>query len=154
MEESRGGDSKGGDFKLEIEKKIGHGGCSQVFLAKDTNTGEQFAVKKISPHWIKDEKRKEQLQREIENHLLLDHPNIVKLYGHFEEDDTVSLVCEYIDGGDLHTLLTKTPNCKFQENQAGQLVNGVCLALKYCHDQGIVHSDVKLENVLGNLFFD
>jgi len=78
----------------------------------------------------------------------MDHPNIVRMLRHFQDDTHLSLVCEYVNGGDLYTVQQKSRRERFNEGETAHIVQSVAKALRYCHDQAIVHCDVKLENVL------
>lgn len=75
----------------------------------------------------------------------LDHPNILKLYEVFEDDDSVYLVTELLSGGELFKIagVNKGP-----EKKTASYVNGIVEALKYMHSKNILHRDLKLQNVL------
>jgi len=88
---------------------------------------------------------------EIQTHLTMKHPNIVRLFEYFDEPTTVSLVLEYCCGGDLFDAIvrqSKYGRKGLSEQAAAVVTQHVLSALAYIHSQSIVHRDVKCENVL------
>ncbi len=78
--------------------------------------------------------------------MLQDHPNVIKLYEYFEEDENVYLVTELCEGGELFERIVK--NEYFNEQLAAKTFKMILMALNYCHSQNIVHRDLKPENFL------
>jgi len=76
----------------------------------------------------------------------LDHPNVIKLYEYFEDEENVYLVCELCAGGELFDRIIKAEF--FEEDQAAEIFRQILQALNYCHTQNIVHRDLKPENFL------
>lgn len=74
------------------------------------------------------------------------HGNLVKLYGFFSDYENIYLLMEYMEEGELYSLLKKQK--KFTEAYTASRVYEVCLALHYLHDMDVVHRDIKLENVV------
>ena len=86
------------------------------------------------------------LKREISILKKLDHPNLLKLHEVFQDDQRYYLVTEECKGGELfHQIAEKA---QFSEKEAAGIIQQILQALAYCHDLGIVHRDLKLENVL------
>jgi serine/threonine protein kinase len=83
------------------------GKFGEVYLAQHESSGFLVALKKIVKKKIEEYKMTEQLKDEIRLHNSLDHPNIVKFYGFFEDNDIVYLILEYIPGGTLFDKLTE-----------------------------------------------
>lgn len=79
--------------------------------------------------------------------ILFSHPNIAKLYKWFHDDNNICLALEIVVGGDLYVALQQTTN-GFGESRSAKYTFQIADALNYCHQQGIVHRDVKLENIL------
>lgn len=77
---------------------------------------------------------------------MLNHPNIIKLYGHFSDEYHIFLLMEYVEGGDLLSKL------KSEERYVSRMLEQLINAVDYIHDRGIVHRDIKPENVV--LAFD
>ena len=88
-----------------------------------------------------------QQRREIEVLKMCQHPNIIKLIDLFENSDYYYIVLEYMEGKDFFDYL-KLRHFKISEDRAKELIYQIALAIKYLHSYGIVHRDIKLENVL------
>ena len=86
-------------------------------------------------------------KREIEILKLCQHPNIIKLLDTFENQDHIYIVMEWLKGGDLFTYLEKR-SFKLTEDRARSIVHSLAAALYYLHSYGIVHRDIKLDNIL------
>jgi serine/threonine protein kinase len=78
--------------------------------------------------------------------MFLDHPNIVKLYGFFDDSTHFYIVMEYMDGGNLFALIKKKK--KLTEVETIEKLKEVCLGLKEMHDNSILHRDIKPENIV------
>lgn len=86
------------------------------------------------------------LETEIEILMQIDHPNIIKLFKVFEEEDHWCLVMELMEGGDLFTQIEL--NYKFLEKDVRDAAKLLIDAINYCHSLEILHRDIKLENLL------
>jgi len=128
----------------EFGREIGKGGFSVVYKAKEKATGKHFAIKRIQ----KDEEGVdiELLKREIYIMKKVDHPNILKLYEVYEDDDHFFLVLELVEGLELFDKIVDRGN--YSERDAANIVRQILLAVRYLHKQGIVHRDLKPENLL------
>jgi len=131
------------DF-YEFGKEIGKGGFSVVYKAKEIATGKHFAIKRIQ----KDEEGVdiELLKREIYIMKKVDHPNILKLYEVYEDDDHFFLVLELVEGLELFDKIVDRGN--YSERDAANIVRQILQAVRYLHKEGIVHRDLKPENLL------
>jgi serine/threonine protein kinase len=130
--------------EFNILSTVGKGGYSSVVLAEHKKTKRKYAIKcafKIK----KGKDRSERTRTEIKVLKKLKHPNIIQLKGTFEDSETIFLVLEYIPGKDcskfFKTVLPSKAQVKFIMKQLVE-------AVMYCHQQGIVHRDIKLENIL------
>lgn len=103
-------------------------------------TGTRVALKQI-PKAVS-----AQLTREIHHHRQLYHPHVVQLYEVIATETSIWLVTELCTGGELFDYLLEKG--RFDEYEARILFGQLCLSVAYCHDQGVVHRDLKLENVL------
>lgn len=117
-----------------------------MLLAKDRRTREKFAVKVIKRN--QSEVRNAILiQRELEILRMVNHKNVVRLYDLFDTADKLYLVLEYMPGGHLFQVLSNT-KMHYTEERASVILRDVIEGLAYLHARGIVHRDVKPENVL------
>src|SRR3989304_503371 len=125
-------------------KKIGRGAFSKVYKGFNIKTDTIVAIKIIEKNILKETLLK-RLYSEIKLMYTFDHENIVKIYDHYENKNSIFIILEYCAGGDLNELLKST---KLTENQAKdysrQLVNG----LKYLRSKNIIHRDLKPHNIL------
>lgn len=136
-----------GDFQSLSRKAIGEGAFGQVFKVRHISTGSLYAIKAVSKGKILERNMVEQLKREIRIMYTLNHPNIIKLHNHFEDDNNVYLIMELAEGGNLFQKLCKFKN--FDERTAAQYLREVALAVQYLHTQDppIIHRDIKPENI-------
>ena len=128
----------------EILSKIASGGMANVYLARDTRTGIQVAIKLLKDEVSDKEKIYERFSQE--GLLNLNHPNIVKILDAGVYDNTPYIVMEYIEGRDLEDLIkAKT---KLPINEALSIFTQLLSALSYVHSLGIIHRDIKPKNIL------
>ena len=122
---------------------IGRGKFSSVFRASNTISNEQVAIKKIS---ITHEEDREFIRTELAIVKLVVHTNIVKTIDVFESVDSIYIVMERVDGGDLLHRLNQVG--KFSEFEAQRTILPLLHAIQYIHEKGIIHRDIKPENIL------
>ncbi|KAJ3336813.1 hypothetical protein HDU93_002128 [Gonapodya sp. JEL0774] len=140
---AEGGGKYLGHFR--IIRSIGEGEFGKVKLGIDARTGQEVAVKLVRKEGLAGAKR-EKLMREIALLKTALHPHIVKLFDIIETERHVGLVMEYAAGGELfeHILARKM----LKESEAKALFRELCGGVTYLHAHGIVHRDLKLENLL------
>jgi tRNA A-37 threonylcarbamoyl transferase component Bud32 len=131
--------------QLEILELLGQGGMGAVYKARQKHLDRLIAIKVIPPEAAKEPAFAERFAREARALARLNHPNIVTVYDFGQSDGVYFLLMEFVDGLNLRQTM-KSGNLSPQEALA--IVPHVCDALQYAHDQGIVHRDVKPENVL------
>ena len=78
----------------------------------------------------------------------MDHPNIVKYFGIFEDDFFIHIVMEYLKGQDLCKIISLKNYTDFGENNMGQIIHQLLKALSFIHSKNIIHRDIKPENIL------
>ena len=83
---------------------------------------------------------------EIKIQMFLDHPNIVKLYGFFDDASNFYIIMEFMEGGNLFGLVKKKK--KLTEAETVEKLKEICLGLKEMHDNSILHRDIKPENIV------
>jgi eukaryotic-like serine/threonine-protein kinase len=128
-----------------LDREIGRGGMATVYLARDTRENREVAVKVMHPRLAGaiDGRR---FLREIEIAASLSHPRIVPLYDSGQAGSVLYYVMPYIEGGSLHQRLERERRLPLEP--ALTIAADVAAALGYAHSRGILHRDVKPENVL------
>jgi calcium-dependent protein kinase len=125
------------------DKVLGEGTYGVVFRAKDKTTGEEVAIKRIPREKIRNYQR---FLNEITALKTLDHPNVIKLFEIFEDEDDVYLVQELCTGGELFDYIV---NQEFlSEFQAATIFQQILHSITYCHKNAIAHRDLKPENFM------
>ncbi|KAI3686691.1 hypothetical protein L1987_80374 [Smallanthus sonchifolius] len=131
---------------FEIIKPISKGAYGKVFLARKRTTGDLFAIKMLKKMDIL---RKNDIERIVaERNILITvrNPFVVRFFYSFTSRDNLYLVMEYLNGGDLFSLL-RNVGC-LEEDVAHVYIAELVLALEYLHSLGIVHRDLKPDNIL------
>lgn len=129
-------------YRYKYVEELGRGTYGRVVLVADKFSSEYLAVKLLPLSKVC--KLDKQVRRECTNHALLDHPHIISLRNVFIEEDNLCLAMEYAKGGDLCRAMVESGRA-FEENKARTLFQQLMLAVDYCHRQGIVNRDIKLE---------
>ena len=135
------------DGRYKVEIKVGEGGMSFVYLARDISTGERFAIKLLSATLAQDAKAMERLRREATFGMRLVHPNICHIIRLGETvDGLVYVVMPYVEGELLSDRTGRTGEIPLPLTVS--LVRDIAAGLQVAHEQGIVHRDLKPENVM------
>ena len=133
-------------YDVQWRSSLGEGGFGAVYLAKDRRTKESVAVKKISKKFTDDSS----FQREMNAFLHIrergGHPNICGLRENFDEGDYFYLVLDLVSGGEMFEHLCS--HGAYSEADAARLVREVASALAFIHGIGVVHGDLKPENLM------
>ena len=132
--------------QFELEALLGSGGVAEVWRARDTVSGAAVAIKRLLPQLASDRQVRRRFLREAEVVRRLDHPNIVRLIATGDDDQRPVLVMELVDGEDLGRRLERHGRHSPQESY--EIAIAVARALAHAHARGIVHRDVKPQNVL------
>ncbi|HEX8944286.1 MAG TPA: protein kinase [Gemmatimonadaceae bacterium] len=127
-----------------IERELGGGGMSRVFLAEETRLGRHVVVKLLSPEMSAGVSA-ERFEREIKLAARLQHPHIVPLLAAGDVNGLPYYTMPYVAGASLRERLQAGP---IPASEAQGILRDVAKALAYAHRQGIVHRDIKPENVL------
>ncbi len=139
-------------FDLEVTDLIGFGGMGAVYLAHQKELGRDVALKLVPLDQGDDLVPLERFTREAQALARLSHPRIVTIYEVRRLPEHLCLVMELVDGGNLRDRLRRGP---LAEAEVIALLEQVCDGLAHAHEQGVVHRDVKPENILlaedGNL---
>jgi len=136
------------ECKYSLLKRIGEGVFGEVYLAKlkDKSDNRQFALKKLSKNHPKF--RRASVTREVNAGKLLDHQGIIHFEETFETASSIYLVMEYFGGCDLFSSLEDRSYKPYSEQVAKEIFKQVFAAVTHCHQRGIAHRDIKLENIL------
>lgn len=133
-----------------LEKLLGEGGMSQVFLAEDLHAygNPRVAVKVLSGAFSAHPDALVALKRETSKAQQLTHPNIVNVHDFGIDGPYTYMWMEYLAGGSLFDALRKTRGCGLPPTDAMAVLEGICAALSYAHGHKIVHADLKPGNVM------
>ena len=132
----------------EFISMLGNGAFGKVRLYRDRNYKELlFAIKTLKKEGIPPYEFN-LLKSEVNILSNLDHPNIVKYFGVFEDDFYVHIVMEYLKGYDLYKIISLKIYNGFDEKDMCGIIEQLLKALSFIHNQGIVHRDIKPENIL------
>ena len=134
---------------------IGKGRCGEVYLGKNIITKENYAIKKVPKNLINMDSNRCYFNNEIKSLKLLDHPNIIKYKGLYEDDINYYIFTEYCNGGSLDSAKQNYYN-KYNKPLSEKIVKYFVLnilnGLVYMNKYNIIHRDIKGENIL--LHFD
>jgi serine/threonine-protein kinase len=144
MERTRNGELAWGRYELQSE--LGRGGMGKVWLARDVRLDRQVALKELAPRFAKDETFVSRFLTEARAAARLNHPAIVQIYDFGNDHTGYFLAMEYVNGVSLGALLQQRGFLR--EAKAISLVRQACEALAVAHRAGIVHRDVKPDNMM------
>src|ERR1022692_3387236 len=131
--------------QLEILECLGRGGMGVVYKARQKTLNRFVALKLLAPERVQDAKFAERFAREAQALAALNHPNIVTIHDFGQAGGFYYLLMEFVDGMNLRLLLRTR---KFTPEEALAIVPPLCDALQFAHDRGIVHRDIKPEDLL------
>ncbi|KAF8097352.1 hypothetical protein N665_0290s0011 [Sinapis alba] len=132
--------------KYELGRTLGEGNFGKVKFAKDTVSGQPFAVKIIDKSRIAHLNFSLQIKREIRTLKMLKHPNIVRLHEVLASKTKIYMVMECVMGGELFDRIVSKG--KLSETEGRKMFQQLIDGISYCHRKGVFHRDLKLENVL------
>jgi serine/threonine protein kinase len=142
----------------KILEKIGVGGMGEVYLAQDMRLGRNIALKFLPKNLMSDFTARERFKREARAAAALNHPNIITVHEIGEFEDLIYISMEYIEGENLAEKIDINkdsdkkneivPLNKKQLNEIVSILLEVCYGLERAHKVGIIHRDIKLENVI------
>ncbi|CAG9797582.1 unnamed protein product [Chironomus riparius] len=129
-----------------IIKKIGTGSYSKVKLAYSKNHKGMVAIKIVSKFQVPEEFLRKFLYNEIKVVRFLKHDNIIKYYQSIETSHRLYIIMQNAEHGSILDLIHKQK--RIPESRACSIFNQIIAAVEYCHSQGVVHRDIKCENIL------
>jgi serine/threonine protein kinase len=131
--------------KYEITELLGQGGMATVYKGYQQDIDRYVAIKVLPPHPGQDEQFVERFQLEARTIARLQHPHILPVYDYGNQDDILYLAIAYVQGGSLSDRVDKGP---MQLAEVDKLLQQMAAALDYAHRQGIIHRDIKPDNIL------
>ncbi len=136
------------DGRYRVLRRIADGGMSTVYLALDERLDREIALKVMRQHLTHDESFVTRFRREARSSASLSHPNVVAVYDQGEDDGCIFLVMEYVPGRTLRDVLRDEG--LLSPRAALDVLGPVLQALAEAHAKGLIHRDVKPENVIIN----
>jgi len=133
--------------RYAVLKKLGEGGKGIVFKARDTSLNRVVAIKMLK-NPVTTGEAYSRFITEAQSVAKLNHPNIVSIYDIGKEDERQFFVLEFVEGQSLRDLIETYPEGKCDIQAVLRIGIDVCNALQYAHSQGILHRDVKPENIM------
>ena len=135
------------DTRYQVLRKLGEGGMSYVYLAREVASGQEVAIKVLSPKLATDRSSVERLRREAGLAMRLDHPNVCRIMRLGEsEDGLIYLVMPFLEGELLSDREVKGGPMDLETGL--DVLRQVCAGLHHAHELQIVHRDLKPENIM------
>jgi serine/threonine protein kinase len=132
--------------RYELESEIGRGGMSVVYRARDLSLNRRVAIKVLPPELAYDPAVRTRFIREAQTSALLSHAHIVPIYDVGEREGIAYFVMALVTGGNLAALLAREPRLPIDEVR--RLLCEIADALAYAHLRGVIHRDIKPDNIL------
>ncbi len=131
--------------RYELLERVGEGAFGYVYRARDPKLDREVAIKLPRSSQFLMPEESERFLRESRNAAQLDHPGIVRVFDSGRQDGVPYIVCEFVDGQPLSSLLA---NREFDFRQAAGLVAEIANAVAHAHQRGVIHRDLKPSNIM------
>jgi len=132
--------------RYRVRRRIGGGGMADVYDAEQSQLGRRVVIKVLHPHLARDPEIVERFKREAEAAAKLVHPHVCAILDYGATDDVVYIVMPYLEGGSLADAIQRGRTV--EPVRAASVAAQIACALDYAHRRGVVHRDVKPDNVL------
>ena len=136
------------DGKYRVIREVGSGGMAHVYRAINMSSRKVVAVKMLKEEYLNDKEFLRRFEREARASLELSHENIVRAFGVGDDKGVPYIVLEYVEGKTLKDLIQESPGGHLSVQQAIGICSQILDALSYAHAHGIIHRDVKPQNVI------
>src|SRR5215831_15630741 len=138
------GDVLGGRY--EIQQLLGEGGMGAVYKARDRELDRPVALKLIRPELAASSAMLARFKQELLLSRQVTHKNVIRIYDLGDSDGVKFITMEFVEGKDLRTLIQEKQ--KFSPEEAVEVMQQVCQALEAAHSVGVIHRDLKPQNVM------
>jgi tRNA A-37 threonylcarbamoyl transferase component Bud32 len=132
--------------RYDVEAEVGKGASGTVYRALRRDLGRRVAIKVLAQRLLRDQAFRDRFREEARILASLNHPNVVELYEFAEHDDEAYIVAEYVDGLSLRKVVKHAR--RLTPEQALGVLKGALSGLGHAHFSGLVHQDVKPDNIL------
>lgn len=132
--------------RYELGRTLGEGTFAKVKFARNTETGENVAIKILDKEKVLKHKMINQIKREISTMKLIRHPNVIRMYEVMASKTKIYIVLEFVTGGELFDKIATRGRLK--EDEARKYFQQLINTVDYCHSRGVFHRDLKPENLL------
>jgi len=132
--------------RYHLTERIGEGSFAETFLATDITLNRQVAIKVLREQFARDPRIAARFEREARAAASVSHPNIVEVYDYGQDDSTFFIVMEWVDGTDLKEYINQYAPIPVPD--ASRLIREILSGLGAIHRAGIIHRDIKPQNVL------
>jgi serine/threonine-protein kinase len=136
------------DGKYRVICEVGSGGMAHVYRAINMSSRKVVAVKMLKEEYLNDQEFLRRFEREAKASLALSHENIVRAFGVGDDNGIPYIVLEYVEGKTLKDLIRESPGGHLSVQQSIGICSQILDALSYAHAHGIIHRDVKPQNVI------
>ncbi len=134
--------------EFEIVAYLGEGAHVHAYLAKQPSKNREVVIKILKSSLAKTQEFVERFKREAQAAVELNHPNIVPVYEYHQEGDILYIVEAFLTGGSLWDIFRKTPGAPLPIDKTISTLEDLGAGLDYAHEKGIIHGDIKPENIL------
>jgi eukaryotic-like serine/threonine-protein kinase len=132
--------------RYSLERELGRGGMGVVYLAREVRLDRLVAIKVLPPSMAAKPALRERFLREARTAAKLSHPNVIPIHAVEEIEDFVFFAMAYVDGETLTERVRRRG--PLPPSEAARVLRDVAWALAYAHGQGVIHRDVKPDNIL------
>src|SRR5687767_8256746 len=132
--------------RYRIERELGRGGMGAVYLARDLTLDRSVALKVLPPEFARNSSLRERFLRETRTAASFSHPNIVPVHSVEEHDGVLSFSMGFVEGESLAERVKRQG--ALDPRTVAKLLTDVAYALAYAHGRGVVHRDIKPDNIM------